>query len=84
MNLEGESLVRVGKWCVIGGAGIILPDVIWISAFFYYSREIFSTIALTGFFGGLSAILIGFGIAAMQSGRAALEQAQREDSGTPG
>lgn len=84
MNIEGEALVRVGKWCVYGGAGIVIPDAIWITGYFLYTQEIFSTIALTGFFGGLSVILIGFGIAAMQSGRAALAQAQAEDSGTPG
>ena len=88
MNLEGESLVRVGKWCVIAGSAIIIPDAIWITAYFLYTKEIFSTLALSGFFGGLSVILIGFGIAAIQSGRTALSEAQSlaqsEDSGTPG
>ncbi len=79
----------IGRRMIIAGCVIAPPDAILIVLFWRWSNDFIGTFSLTMFLGGLTAILVGFGYAAISSEAhaddgARIDRLRRGEEITPG
>ena len=68
-QVEKKRLRVIGRRAIVVGVVLVPFDVAAISAFVFFARDPIGTFSLTMTLIALSVVLIGFGIAALQSGK---------------